>query len=73
MGSKPISPIPPPSGPDPSEPFGPPKNPPPQPAADETVVHVPVPEGTVDLLDPAVIAEEVKRGDEQNAAEYGKE
>ena len=46
---------------------------PPQPAADETVVHVPVPEGTVDLLDPAVIAEEVKRGDEQNAAEYGKE
>lgn len=35
MGSKPISPIPPPSGPDPSEPFGPPKNPPPQPAEQE--------------------------------------
>ena len=38
-----------------------------------TVINVPVPEGTVDLLDPAVIEREVERGKEENEAEYGHE
>ena len=38
-----------------------------------TVIKVPVPEGTVDLLDPAVIEREVERGKEENEAEYGHE
>ena len=34
-----------------------------------TEIKVPVPEGDTNLLDPKVIAEEVKHGQEQNAAE----
>jgi hypothetical protein len=54
----------------PGNPFPPgPKNPePPQP----TVVKVPVPDGQVDLLDPAVIEKEIERGNAENEAEYGK-
>ena len=65
-------PLPPPSGNGP-DPLNPPSKQP-QPAdAQETVIRVPVPEGQVNLLDPAVIAEEVKHGNEQNEAEYGDE
>ena len=56
-------------------PFGPPPTPPQPAIAVEapTVINVPVPEGTVDLLDPAVIEREVERGKEENEAEYGHE
>jgi hypothetical protein len=65
-GVPPGGPLPPPSGP-PVNPI-PPKQQPPEPA----VVHVPDPAGQVDLLDPAVIAEEVNDGDEENAQEEDK-
>lgn len=37
-----------------------------------TTAHVPVPAGTVNLLDPKVIEREAERGEEENRAEYGK-
>ena len=51
----------------PPKPGQPPSNPP-QPA-NETVVHVPVPAGMVNLLDPAVIEREAEEGREQEAQE----
>jgi hypothetical protein len=45
----------------------PPTGPEPQPTP--AVVKIPVPEGQTNLLDPAVIAEEQKRGEELNRGE----
>lgn len=51
----------------PNEPIGPP---PPKPIPCVETITIPVPEGTVNLLDPEVIAREVARGEAQNAAEH---
>ena len=52
----------------PSKPSGPPPVPFPAPDPGEPcVVIVPVPAGTVDLLDSSVIAEEIAHGEEENA------
>ena len=62
----PTNPHPSPINPDPTDP-----DPRPKPEPQVPCVTVPVPEGTVNLLDPIVIAKMVERGEEENAAQRG--
>lgn len=55
-----------------NDPTGNPFPPQPGPVPATEPVKVPVPAGQVDLLDPKVIEEEVKRGNGEIEAEYGK-
>ena len=65
MTTKPNPPI----QPDPNNPSPLPVPPEPVPAVES--ITLPVPEGAINLLDPAVIKREQERGAEENEIEYG--